>query len=110
MRDAITDGALTPLLEAQVSAVERAISIGASLAAVYLEAGWTVELVARGCHVPAGQGRLHETKIWKALALLPYAAEADAFPNLPARVETVLVIPHGVSAPGRPAATTVMES
>ena len=110
VRDAITDGALTPLLEAQVNAVERAISIAASLGAVYLEAGWTVELVARGLHVPPGTGRLHETKIAKSLALLPYASVDEAFPPVPARVETVLVAPHGVSAPGRPPATTVMDA
>ena len=43
MRDAAADGAITPEVEAQVASVERAISVAASLATVYLEAGWTVE-------------------------------------------------------------------
>src|SRR5678815_1271738 len=43
-RDAVSDGAITPEIEAQVASVERAISVAASLSAVYLEAGWTIEL------------------------------------------------------------------
>ncbi len=109
VRDALADGALTPLNEMQVASVERAISVAASLAAVYLEAGWTVELCARDCHVPAGTGRLHEAKIARTLALLPYAPETAAFAKLPARVESVLVTPRAVPAPGRPTASTVMD-
>jgi len=107
-RDAVSDGALTPAIELSVAAVERAISVAASLAAVYLELGWTVELCARGSHIPAGAGRHHEAKIARALALLPYVADSVAFPVLPPRVESVLVIPHAVAAAGRPAASTVM--
>jgi uncharacterized protein (DUF58 family) len=110
VRESIADGALTPAHEAQVNAVERAISVAASLAAVYLESGWTVELVARGLHVPAGQGRVHEAKLARALALLPYADDDTAFPPLPARIESVLVAPRGVAAAGRPAVSTVMEA
>ncbi len=109
VRDAVADGALTAPQEAQVSAVERAISVAASLAASYLEIGWTVELVARGTHVPAGVGRLHEARIAKQLALLPYVGDDVAFPSLPARVESVLVAPREVVAQGRPTATTVMD-
>ena len=72
VRDAVADlgrdGALTPAVEAQVAAVERAISVAASLAAMYLEFGWTVELCARDCHVPAGHGRHHEARIARAPA------------------------------------------
>jgi uncharacterized protein (DUF58 family) len=110
VREAMDDGALTPAAEAQVSAVERAISLAASLAAVYLAAGWTVELAARGCHVPAGMGRQHEARIGRALALLPYAGDEVAFAAIPPRVESVLVIPRGVPGSGRPAATTVMDA
>jgi len=103
-------GAMTPAFEAQVSAVERAISIAASLAAAYLEVGWSVELVARGSHVLSGMGRQHEAKITRALALLPYVGDDVAFAPMPKRVESVLVVPHGVIANGRPTAHTVMDA
>lgn len=109
-REAVSDGALTPAHEAQVSAVERAISTAFSLATTYLEAGWTVELVARGNHVPPGTGRMHEAKIARALALLPYVGDEIAFASLPPRVESVLVTPRGIAAEGRPSAQTVMEA
>jgi uncharacterized protein (DUF58 family) len=108
VRDAVTDGALTPAVETQVAAVERAISVAASLAAVYLESGWTVELCARDCHVPGGQGRIHEARIARALALLPYVSDTVAFAALPPRVESVLVVPRATTAAGRPTASTVM--
>lgn len=109
VRDAVTDGALTPADEAAVAAVERAISVAAGLAAAYLERGWTVELCARDCHVPAGAGRLHDAKIARALALLPYVSDAVAFAVLPPRVDSVLVIPRTVAAAGRPTASTVID-
>ncbi len=109
VRHAVADGALTPPVEAQVAAVERAISVASSLAASYLESGWTVELVARGAHVPAGAGRMHEAVIAKALALLPYAGDDVAFPVIPPRVESVLVTARGVAAGNRPMASTVMD-
>src|SRR6185295_8398660 len=62
-RDALADAALTPAMEAQIASVERAISVAASLSAVYLESGWTIELCARDCHIPAGTGRIHDAKI-----------------------------------------------
>jgi uncharacterized protein (DUF58 family) len=110
VREAVADGAVTPACEAQVSAVERGISIAASLAAAYLEVGWTVELACRGTHVPPGTGRMHEAKIARALALLPYVSDEIPFAALPKRVESVLVLPRGVAAAGRPATQTVMES
>jgi len=110
VREAAADAALTPPQEAQVNAVERAISVAASLAAAYLEVGWSVELCARGCHVPAGMGRIHEARIARALALLPYVGDDVAFAPLPPRVESVLVTPRAVPAANRPVATTVMEA
>jgi uncharacterized protein (DUF58 family) len=109
VRDALADGALTPAMEAAVAAVERAISVAASLSAAYLEAGWTVELCARDCHIPGGAGRIHEARIARALALLPYVADTVAFAALPPRVESVLVLPRIVAAAGRPSASTVMD-
>ena len=110
VRDAIGDAAVTPAQDAQITAVERAIATAASLAAVYLEAGWTVELCARGSHVPPGTGRMHEARIARALALLPYARDDAPFAPIPPRVESVLVRPRGVDATGRPDAQTVMEA
>jgi uncharacterized protein (DUF58 family) len=109
VREAVIDGALTPAFEAQVSAVERAISVAASLAAAYLEVGWMVELSARGCHVAAGTGRMHEAKIGRALALLPYAADSETFAPIPPRVESVMVVPRSIASATRPATTTVMD-
>lgn len=109
VREAVQDNALTPAFEVQVNAVERAISVAASLAATYLEIGWTVELSARGCHVPAGTGRMHEAKIGRELALLPYVSDDVAFNPIPQRVESVLVTPRAVMASGRPTTTTVLD-
>lgn len=109
VRDAVADGGLTPDAEHQVSAVERAISVTASLAASYLEVGWSVELIARGLHVPAGTGRQHEARLLRALALLPPVGDDVAFAALPPRAESVLVTGRGVTGANRPLATTVMD-
>jgi uncharacterized protein (DUF58 family) len=109
VRDAVGDGGLTAADEAKVSAVERAISVAASLAASYLEVGWSVELFARGLHVPSGVGRIHEAKIARALALLPYVGDEIELPAMPPRVESILVTPRNVVAANRPMATTVMD-
>jgi uncharacterized protein (DUF58 family) len=109
VRDAAADGAITPEVEAQVAGVERAISVAASLANVYLEAGWQVELCARGSRIPPGSGKVHEARVARALALLPYVTDEVAFAVLPPRVDSVLVIPRAVAAAGRPKAATVMD-
>lgn len=84
-------------------ALERAISAAASLAAVYLEAGWTVELVARGAHVPAGNGRGQQARILRELALLPTTGDDTPFAAMiQPRIESVLIAPRGVAAAGRP--------
>jgi len=107
VREAIEDGAVLPAHEAEIAAVERAISVAASLATVYLEAGWTVEVVARGVAVAPGVGRMHEAKINRALALLAYEDEATAFAPIAARIESVLVTPP-TTAGGRPTTSSVM--
>lgn len=103
-------GALASAVDAQVLAVERAVSTAASLAAAYLETGWTVELVARGCHIPGGTGRLHEARIAAALAILPYVSDEVGFAAISANVETVLVQARGSSARGKPRAHTVIDA
>ena len=110
VRDAVTDGAVAPPAEAQISAVERAISVAASLATAYLEAGWTVEVVARGLHVPGGSGRLHESRVLRALALLGYAADTEPFAAMSPRADSVLVAPAGVASANRPAVGQVVEA
>jgi uncharacterized protein (DUF58 family) len=110
VREAVADNHVTPAMDAQVGAVERAVAVAASLAAVYLEVGWTVELVARDCHVLPGTGRMHEAKIARALALLPYADETTLFAEMPKRIESVLVQPRGVPATGRPSTQTVLDA
>jgi uncharacterized protein (DUF58 family) len=103
-------GALVPAHEAMTSAIERAISTAAGLATSYLEAGWTVELAARGTHVPCGAGRMHEARIARTLALLPYVSASEPFAAIPPRIESVLVVPRGVAAEGRPTATTTVDA
>jgi uncharacterized protein (DUF58 family) len=110
IREALTDGVLVPAHEAVVAAVERAIATAASLAAAYLEAGWTVELVARGMHIHAATGRMHEARIARELALLPYANDDKAFPAISPRVDSVLIAPRGVGAANRPSVHAVMET
>lgn len=103
-------GAMAPALDAKVLAVERAISMAASLATAYLEAGWTVELIARGCRIPSGIGRLHDARIAKALALLPYVSDEVAFPAMPGHVQSVLVQARGSGNRGKPRAQTVIDA
>lgn len=112
VREAALDQVIAPAHEAQLAAVERAISLAASLAASYLGAGWTVELVARGERVPPGSGRAHEAKIARTLALLPYVGDDVAFAasSTPARDESILVVPRALAAGGRPTTTQVIES
>lgn len=102
------DDAVPQPARATIAAVERAISVAAGLASMYLELGWTVELAARGCRVPPGTGPAHEARISRALALLPYTSDETPFPPLPPRVESVLVIAFGVYARGRPLPTELL--
>jgi uncharacterized protein (DUF58 family) len=86
------------------AAMERAISAAASMATAYLNKGYAVELVARGCRVPSGTGPTQVTRVLEALALLeivtdevPFSAGADA------RLETILFYPGTAGAVrGRP--------
>jgi uncharacterized protein (DUF58 family) len=105
---AIEDGANPP----EADALERAVSLAASLALSYLDAGWAVELVARGAHVPSSAGKPQQARILRELALLPTVDQDEPFATpLPARSESVLVQPRGVIVGGRPSnAARVVEA
>ena len=96
--------------EAIADAFERAVTMAASLAAAYLEAGWAVELIARGGHVPMSAGKPQLTRILRELALLPAVTDDVALPPLDPRNDRVLVSPAGVAAAGRPAADHHLET
>ncbi|MEM9493139.1 MAG: DUF58 domain-containing protein, partial [Myxococcota bacterium] len=85
-------------------ALERAISLAASLAATYIGMNYAVRLVARGSHVPMSGGQPQLTRILRELALLPTVSGDVPFSGASdPRVESILVVPTGVAAPaGRP--------
>ncbi|HEY8143858.1 MAG TPA: DUF58 domain-containing protein, partial [Kofleriaceae bacterium] len=78
------DNALTdPSDEAQLDALEDAVSHAASLALAYLRAGFAVKLCARGVSVPLGVGAAQEQRLLRALALLAPAAPGTAMTGAP---------------------------
>ncbi len=95
--------------EAVVDAFERAVTMTASLASAYLEAGWAVALVARGAAVPMSAGKAQLTRILRELALLPAVTDDVPLPALDPRNDRVLLSPLGVAAAGRPAADHHLE-
>ena len=99
---ALAADALDGAAEAHVDALERAISRAASLAAAYLEAGWTVQVVARGEEVPAAAGRAQLARVLRMLALLPTVADDVAFARFDGRADSVLVAPAGLDLGNRP--------
>lgn len=90
-------------------ALERAISMAASHAAAYLEAGWAVAVIARGLEVPMGRGRIQLARVLRALALLPAVTDAEPLPPIDPRGDRLLVVPAGIKAGGRPSADHVVE-
>jgi uncharacterized protein (DUF58 family) len=89
--------------QADLDALERAVSRAASVAAGYLDAGWTVQVIARGEEVPPGAGRPQLARVLRMLALLPTVGDDVPFERFDVRVDSVLVAPRGVAAAGRPA-------
>jgi uncharacterized protein (DUF58 family) len=82
--------------EAEEDALEKAISLAASLAAHYLTRGFSVRLSARGTSVPAGSGATQQHKILRALALLPSVSPEVSFAgHLSPGDENLLVARHG---------------
>jgi uncharacterized protein (DUF58 family) len=109
-RVAIADDRVTPALQLELDALERAVSLAASLACAYLAVGWQVTVVARGGSVPAGASRTHEVRILKFLALLPTVGDDIELATAPTRAESVLVLPRGVEAKGRPTMAATMDA
>jgi uncharacterized protein (DUF58 family) len=83
--------AIDAAVQAELDALERAISRAASLATAYLEAGWSVHLVARGEEVPAGSGRPQLARVLRALALLPTVDAKVEYSRFDKRLETIMV-------------------
>jgi uncharacterized protein (DUF58 family) len=109
-RTAVADDRIGPPHQLELDALERAISVAASLALAYLAAGWQVAITARGGAVGSGGGRGHEARILSFLALLPTVGDDVELAALPARGESVLVVPRGVEARGRPAPSSTVHA
>ncbi|ACY19051.1 DUF58 domain-containing protein [Haliangium ochraceum] len=92
--DAKGDAAASELAEA----MERTVSAAASLATAYLNKGYSVQLVARGCRVPFSSGPQQLTRILNALALLETVSdEVPLTTNLDPRIESVLFHPRAAA-------------
>jgi len=100
---AVHADAIDAAAEAHLDALERAISRAASLASAYLEAGWSVQVVARGEEVAMGAGRPQLARVLRTLALLPTVGDDVEFARFDARTDSILVAPRGVALGGRPA-------
>jgi uncharacterized protein (DUF58 family) len=87
-------------------ALERAISLAASLASAYLGRGYAVRLIGRGsgAQVPMAAGPPQLARILRALALLPTVAPDTAFAAAAdPRSESLLVARRGHAPRQRPA-------
>jgi uncharacterized protein (DUF58 family) len=81
----LVDNSLPPNASAdEKEALERAISLVASLASAYVQKGWSVRLIARGAHIASSAGPAQLGRILRTLALLetvtpdtPFSATAD---------------------------------
>jgi uncharacterized protein (DUF58 family) len=100
----LVDNALPPDASAEdQEALERAISMAASLASSFLGRGYAVKIIARGQIVPAAGGPAQLSRILRALALLPTVAPATPFAGQPEPgSENLLVSRRGHSPTQRP--------
>lgn len=90
--------------EADREALERAISLAASMSAHYLGRAYAVRLVARGASVPSGAGPTQLTRVLRTLALLETVAPETPFAGVPdAGAENVLVARRGAAPRAVPA-------
>jgi uncharacterized protein (DUF58 family) len=107
-KDAKSTGAAKPDAASEhdlaEASMERAISAAASMATAYLNKGYAVELVARGCRVSPGTGPTQVTRMLEALALLEIVTDEVPFSGgAAARLETILFYPGTAGAlRGRP--------
>jgi uncharacterized protein (DUF58 family) len=84
---------------AELERQELAVSHAASLAAHYIQRGYSVRLLTRTDTVPAGAGEAHLTRILRTLALLEFTDEDRALPQH-ARGESIWVSTTGASTAG----------
>jgi uncharacterized protein (DUF58 family) len=90
--------------ERDKDALERAISLAASLAAHYLHIGYAVRLVARGAQVPSASDPSQLNKILRALALLETVTNEIPFSALAEPgAENIMVARRGHAIHPRPA-------
>jgi uncharacterized protein (DUF58 family) len=101
----LVDNALPPDASADdQEALERAISMAASLSSSYLQRGYAVKIIARGQIVPAAGGPQQLARILRALALLPTVALDKPFAGQPdPGSETLLVSRRGHIPAQKPA-------
>ena len=89
--------------EAQVQALEKAISLCASLAKAYLGRGYALRLIGRGLLLPFASGEMQAQRVLRALALLETSSDNEPFSaTLTPRNESILVVPHGMPSTTRP--------
>jgi len=90
--------------EASHDALERAISLAASLASTYIRDGYAVRLIARGQSIAPACGPHQLATILRMLALLPTVADTIPFAgHVDPRSENLLIIPCGTAdVMGRP--------
>ena len=99
------DNALPREAPAEVAdALERGISLAASLAQSYLARGYAVRLVTRGTQVPFQSGPPQLTRVLRTLALLPSVPpETPWSGTAEPRTENLLVLHRGARTSERPA-------
>ena len=95
-----------------IEALERAISMAASLASSFLGRGYAVKVIARGQIVPGAGGPPQLARILRTLALLPTVRPGTPFAGQPdAGSENLLVLRRGHVPSPRPAfAARVVEA
>jgi uncharacterized protein (DUF58 family) len=98
--------------EADEEALERAISLAASLASHYLAQGFAVRLIARGQSVSASAGPAQLHRVLKALALLPAVAPDTPFAGVPEAAAQNLLVARKGAAPRQapPGISRVLEA
>jgi uncharacterized protein (DUF58 family) len=101
----LVDNALPPeATDADRDALERAISLAASLCAHYVQRHYAVRLIARGTAVPPNAGPAQLARMLKALALMPTVSPETAFSGAPdPGAENLLVARRGHAPRKRPA-------